>query len=438
MKTTNKKGFTIVELVIVIAVVAVLAAVLIPTFTSLVKKANLSNDQSMIRNMNTTLAMEVVPNSRFDYAGDAIAALNASGFEGKYTPYSSGFDYAYHLESNTMYLVDDNNAVVYPDNKVSVADLWFLWSNNAVDKVEGATKYVALVNIEGEGYYDEHFAGNTAYTIDLASHYINTDKLDNVTVLNGVLISGANGSATDGVTEMVQGDKSTITGATATNGVKVIKDTVFNEPNILTGTSNTIFENCYFYGTKTEGITLGNITFDGCTFVDATSYIFNVQGDGDHKYEGNLTVKNCKFINCARVFNIPVYVDGETTPGSIVITGNDFGAVTGENRVVIQLMKQRLGENATGKGYIDITISDNNFSGIASTQAGLISLNEGIIPVEGISADHITISNNTVSSDIPADKYVVNDDGKADSDFPTYNATAFRAAVKDKFVSGKK
>ena len=36
----SKKGFTIVELVIVIAVVAILAAVLIPSFSSLIKKAN--------------------------------------------------------------------------------------------------------------------------------------------------------------------------------------------------------------------------------------------------------------------------------------------------------------------------------------------------------------------------------------------------------------
>ena len=35
----NKKGFTIVELVIVIAVIAILAAVLIPTFTGVVDKA---------------------------------------------------------------------------------------------------------------------------------------------------------------------------------------------------------------------------------------------------------------------------------------------------------------------------------------------------------------------------------------------------------------
>ena len=39
MKRNNKKGFTIVELVIVIAVIAILAAVLIPTFGGVIKTA---------------------------------------------------------------------------------------------------------------------------------------------------------------------------------------------------------------------------------------------------------------------------------------------------------------------------------------------------------------------------------------------------------------
>lgn len=38
-KNNNKKGFTIVELVIVIAVIAILAAVLIPTFSGVIDKA---------------------------------------------------------------------------------------------------------------------------------------------------------------------------------------------------------------------------------------------------------------------------------------------------------------------------------------------------------------------------------------------------------------
>ena len=45
MKKMNKKGFTIVELVIVIAVIAILAAVMIPTFSGIIGKANASAAQ---------------------------------------------------------------------------------------------------------------------------------------------------------------------------------------------------------------------------------------------------------------------------------------------------------------------------------------------------------------------------------------------------------
>jgi prepilin-type N-terminal cleavage/methylation domain-containing protein len=40
---TNKKGFTLVELVIVIAVIAILAAVLLPTFSGIIARAKLNS-----------------------------------------------------------------------------------------------------------------------------------------------------------------------------------------------------------------------------------------------------------------------------------------------------------------------------------------------------------------------------------------------------------
>ena len=49
----NKKGFTIVELVIVIAVIAILAGVLIPTFSGIVTRAQDSAVIQEARNMYT-------------------------------------------------------------------------------------------------------------------------------------------------------------------------------------------------------------------------------------------------------------------------------------------------------------------------------------------------------------------------------------------------
>ena len=49
----NRKGFTIVELVIVIAVIAILAGVLIPTFGGMIKKANESKALQEAKNTYT-------------------------------------------------------------------------------------------------------------------------------------------------------------------------------------------------------------------------------------------------------------------------------------------------------------------------------------------------------------------------------------------------
>lgn len=49
----NRKGFTITELVIVIAVIAILAAVLIPTFSGIIGKANESADLQEARSIMT-------------------------------------------------------------------------------------------------------------------------------------------------------------------------------------------------------------------------------------------------------------------------------------------------------------------------------------------------------------------------------------------------
>ena len=113
MINSRKKGFTLVELVIVIAVVAILAAVLIPTFSSLVKKANMSADQQAAKQMNTALAMYEAENGKAEYLDQVKQALDAQGINAYdptiATPVSKGYVFAWNPEDGKIYIVESTN-----------------------------------------------------------------------------------------------------------------------------------------------------------------------------------------------------------------------------------------------------------------------------------------------------------------------------------------
>lgn len=60
MKKTNKKGFTLAELLVVVAIIAVLVAIAIPIFTSQLEKARESTDAANIRSAYAELTSEVL------------------------------------------------------------------------------------------------------------------------------------------------------------------------------------------------------------------------------------------------------------------------------------------------------------------------------------------------------------------------------------------
>ena len=59
-KKIKKRAFTIVELVVVIAIIAILAAVLIPTFVNLVKRANEASALLEAKNLITEMLAEML------------------------------------------------------------------------------------------------------------------------------------------------------------------------------------------------------------------------------------------------------------------------------------------------------------------------------------------------------------------------------------------
>lgn len=110
-----KRAFTITELVIVIAVIAILAAVLIPTFTSLINKANQSSDQSAVRNMNLAL-QNAEAEGRPSGVAEALDVLNEYGMDAQqYKALASGRKFVYSVNENRVLYVTDDYMIEYPE-----------------------------------------------------------------------------------------------------------------------------------------------------------------------------------------------------------------------------------------------------------------------------------------------------------------------------------
>ncbi len=116
MNKNMKRAFTITELVIVIAVVAILAAVLIPTFSNLIEKANVSNDTVLVRNLNEALIIAETTEGKPQTMHDALTAVAEQGYTvEKLTPRSTGH-ILWEQTSNRFVLVDSEGTFVLKDD----------------------------------------------------------------------------------------------------------------------------------------------------------------------------------------------------------------------------------------------------------------------------------------------------------------------------------
>ncbi len=122
MKKINKKAFTIVELVIVIAVMAVLAAVLIPTFSGIIKNSKLRADESELSAINTQLAIFKTENGReIESESDIYNVIQETYGEDKAKDFSprlakDGYHFWYDTEANKIIMssiedLEDANVV---------------------------------------------------------------------------------------------------------------------------------------------------------------------------------------------------------------------------------------------------------------------------------------------------------------------------------------
>ena len=124
MKATsshNSFGFTIVELLVVIVIIAILAAITIVSFTGISQKAVASSLQSDLTNAQTHLKLFQVVNSNYP---DTINCANADRSTKKCLKTSTGNSFSFYKVNNsaspqTFSLLATNNTTYYQINSAS-------------------------------------------------------------------------------------------------------------------------------------------------------------------------------------------------------------------------------------------------------------------------------------------------------------------------------
>lgn len=132
MKNLNKKGFTIIELVIVIAVIAILAAVLIPTFNSVISKAN---ESAAMQEANA--ALKIVESHEVDMSKKIyyFYVFDTALTDGDTVEYNEA-KYVYIYDSNSEVKDKDNKTVVFYNAKANV-NIGNKANTNAAACIEG-------------------------------------------------------------------------------------------------------------------------------------------------------------------------------------------------------------------------------------------------------------------------------------------------------------
>ena len=394
MKHTNKKGFTIVELVIVIAVIAILAAVLIPTFSNLIKKANESSDIQAVREMNTFLTAEAILNG-VDSILDVYDIFEASGFKVEnYSPLVSGNEFFYDVELNQVLYVDAEGKVLFPkENKGKTqAELGHTWLSlsmsinttvpenftvNTETKVMSATVNTAAEYAYVIEQYNSAAVGTTlkltidgAIDMQGASIAIGTTK-------GNVELSGKNNAAIKNIVSNKFFEKST------NNSDKI-------EANYMAAT-------LFAQIAKETTVTISNITFDGLTVraIDAGNVgLICGRLDGGLVLE-NVTIKNSEAIGARSVAAVVGAAYTTTTVNGALVLEN-VSVLTTQGRSAI-LAHTKTGDAFKIAADATVTVTNCECKFYEAAELSQVKTNESTYNNQQVEYELFDVNGNPIS-----------------------------------------
>ena len=199
-KYTNKRGFTIVELIIVIAVIATLAAVLIPTFGGLIKQAQEAADKALVESLNKSLALDV--DNQHNTMHEALVATAKQGFVvEKIGSKVVDNEILWDSRNDCFVYLKDGTINYIPDSKTKDvgADEQYVYWKITKDEVPATSDYsvylargnVATVTLSGFGFDAGDNTSVQTITYQGASKakeiVIRTNSADTMLTVNGYI-----------------------------------------------------------------------------------------------------------------------------------------------------------------------------------------------------------------------------------------------------------
>ncbi|MBQ4571069.1 MAG: type II secretion system protein [Bacilli bacterium] len=171
MKKLNKKGFTLTEMIVVIAIIGILAGVLIPAVTSYIKKAQKSNDEQLAASMTDEIERYCIDNNidQEDLLGTDIRTIL---YQSDYNlvPKYSKWTYVYDINDESIKLIDfiDNGVLAAfddytPLDPTHIEKNYFLIGEGKSNLEQGIKK---LCSVKSQSDYDEakKLLSDTEYT----------------------------------------------------------------------------------------------------------------------------------------------------------------------------------------------------------------------------------------------------------------------------------
>ena len=309
MKRTNKKGFTIVELTIVIAVIAILAAVLIPTFSSIVDKANTSSDIQLVRQANVILAALDVYDGEIS-EDSAKAELLANGIDISAEPANSNNSFHY-IPEKKFYVVFDvkQEKIIFPEDLATELSGWkpsqtarignqyYATLKEAVEAAETGDTVDVLQNSDSNQVVNigkDITIDFNDKTYSISGMKRPTNNEDGKNYVGFYIQNGAKVTLKNGTIKTVQGAYAVIfsqNGHLTMDGLTVDTTSV---KTVKEGEDNSMRTPIY---TKGGSLTMKDVDISGVTggnwsvLVEASTE-YNVRIEGESKFAGRVIVRN--------------------------------------------------------------------------------------------------------------------------------------------------